>query len=79
MDEPGLAEGGNWIPNTKFIQGIRKLCDDKGWLMIVDEVLTGVGRTGKMWGIDHYDVVPDIMVMGKNLSGGIEALAGIAY
>ncbi len=78
MVEPGLAEGGNWIPNTKFIQGIRKLCDEKGWLMIVDEVLTGVGRTGKMWGIDHYDVVPDILVFGKNLSGGVEALAGIA-
>jgi len=78
MIEPGLAEGGNWIPSRKFIQGIRKLCDRMDWLMIVDEVLTGIGRTGKMWGIEHYDVIPDIMVMGKNLSGGIEALACIA-
>jgi 4-aminobutyrate aminotransferase / (S)-3-amino-2-methylpropionate transaminase / 5-aminovalerate transaminase len=46
--------------------------------MIADEVLTGLGRTGRMWGIDHYDVVPDILVYGKNLSGGIASLCGIS-
>ena len=46
--------------------------------MIADEVLTGLGRTGKMWAVEHYDVVPDILVAGKNLSGGIEACAGVA-
>ena len=76
--EPGLAEGGNWIPATKFFQGIREICDKNQWLMIADEVLTGLGRTGKMWGVEHYDVVPDILVVGKNLSGGIEPCAGIA-
>jgi 4-aminobutyrate aminotransferase-like enzyme len=76
--EPGLAEGGNWIPPTNFLQGIRAICDRNEWLMIVDEVLTGLGRTGTMWGIDHYNVVPDIVVVGKNLSGGIEPCAGIA-
>lgn len=76
--EPGLAEGGNWIPSREFIQGIRKICDDNDWLMIADEVLTGVGRTGRMWAVEHYDVVPDILVAGKNLSGGIEACAGVA-
>lgn len=76
--EPGLAEGGNWIPSPEFLQGIRALCDKNGWLMISDEVLTGMGRTGKMWGIEHYAVVPDILVVGKNLSGGIEPCAGIA-
>ncbi len=76
--EPGLAEGGNWIPPTNFLKGIRKICDDNEWLMISDEVLTGLGRTGKMWGIDHYDVIPDILVVGKNLSGGIVPCAGIA-
>ena len=76
--EPGLAEGGNWIPPTNFLQGIREICDNNDWLMISDEVLTGLGRTGKMWGIEHYDVVPDILVVGKNLSGGIEPCAGIA-
>lgn len=76
--EPGLAEGGNWIPPVNFLKGIRELCDKNDWLMIVDEVLTGLGRTGKMWAIEHYDVVPDILVVGKNLSGGIAPCAGIA-
>ena len=76
--EPGLAEGGNWIPTQAFIQGIRRLCDKHGWLMIADEVLTGLGRTGKLWSVQHYDVVPDILVAGKNLSGGIEPCAGVA-
>lgn len=76
--EPGLAEGGNWIPSIRFLQGIRELCDRNDWLMIVDEVLTGLGRTGRMWGVAHYDVVPDILVYGKNLSGGIAPLCGIS-
>ena len=76
--EPGLAEGGNWIPPGRFMQGIREVCDRNDWLMIADEVLTGLGRTGKMWAIEHYDVIPDILVVGKNLSGGIAPCAGIA-
>lgn len=76
--EPGLAEGGNWIPSTRFLQGIREICDKNDWLLISDEVLTGLGRTGRMWGIDHYDVEPDILVYGKNLSGGIAPLCGIS-
>jgi 4-aminobutyrate aminotransferase-like enzyme len=76
--EPGLAEGGNWIPSTRFLEGIREICDKNHWLMISDEVLTGLGRTGRMWGIEHYGVVPDILVYGKNLSGGIAPLAGIS-
>ena len=76
--EPGLAEGGNWIPSTRFLSGIRDVCDKNDWLMISDEVLTGLGRTGRMWGIEHYDVVPDILVYGKNLSGGVAPLCGIS-
>jgi len=76
--EPGLAEGGNWIPPTNLLKGIREICDKNDWLMIGDEVLTGLGRTGKMWGVDHYGVIPDILVVGKNLSGGIAPCAGIA-
>ena len=76
--EPGLAEGGNWIPSIDFIQGIRQICDENDWLMIADEVLTGLGRTGAMWSVEHYDVIPDILVVGKNLSGGIEPCAGVA-
>ncbi len=76
--EPGLAEGGNWIPPRRFIRGLRELCDKNDWLLVIDEVLTGLGRTGKMWAIEHYDVLPDILVVGKNLSGGIAPCAGIA-
>ena len=76
--EPGLAEGGNWIPSKKFLQGIRRICDQYDWLMIADEVLTGLGRTGRMWSVEHYETVPDILVVGKNLSGGIEPCAGVA-
>jgi 4-aminobutyrate aminotransferase-like enzyme len=76
--EPGLAEGGNWIPKPAFLQGIRRICDKYDWLMIADEVLTGLGRTGKMWSVEHYGVIPDILVAGKNLSGGVEACAGVA-
>jgi 4-aminobutyrate aminotransferase-like enzyme len=76
--EPGLAEGGNWIPSKDFLQGLRRICDKFDWLLIADEVLTGLGRTGKMWSVEHYDVIPDILVAGKNLSGGIEACAGVA-
>lgn len=76
--EPGLAEGGNWIPPENFLKGVRELCDRNDWLLIADEVLTGLGRTGRMWGVEHYDVAPDILVIGKNLSGGVEPCAGIA-
>ena len=47
-------------------------------LMIADEVLTGVGRTGTMWAVEHSSVVPDILVMGKHLSGGVESFAGFS-
>ncbi|AQA18642.1 aspartate aminotransferase family protein [Halioglobus japonicus] len=76
--EPGLAEGGNWIPSKAFMQGLRRICDKFDWLLIADEVLTGLGRTGTMWAVEHFDVVPDILVAGKNLSGGIEPCAGVA-
>ena len=64
--EPGLAEGGNWIPAQNFIQQLREICDRNDWLLIADEVLTGAGRTGEMWAIEHYDVVPDVLIYGKN-------------
>jgi 4-aminobutyrate aminotransferase-like enzyme len=71
--EPGLAEGGNWIPSTRFLTGIRDICDKNDWLMISDEVLTGLGRTGRMWGIEHYD--SDEVLTGLGRTGrmwGIE-------
>lgn len=69
--EPMVAEGGSWTPPLCFAQRLRQLCDKKDWLLIADEVLVGLGRTGKTWAIDHSDVQPDILVIGKNITGGI--------
>ena len=59
------------IPGKKYIQGVRKLCDELDILLIMDEVQTGLGRTGKLWAFEHFDIIPDIVVLGKGLSGGI--------
>ncbi|MBT8470051.1 MAG: aminotransferase class III-fold pyridoxal phosphate-dependent enzyme, partial [Deltaproteobacteria bacterium] len=59
------------IPEPGYFSAVRKLCDDRGALLIVDEVQTGLGRTGRCWGIQHEDVTPDAVVTGKGLSGGI--------
>ena len=59
------------IPDPDYFPKVRELCDSVGAQLIVDEVQAGLGRTGKMWGIEHFDVVPDILVTGKGLSGGI--------
>ncbi len=68
------------IPPPKFfVQGVRKLCDDHGILLVVDEVMAGWGRSGKWFGIDHYDVVPDIMVMAKGLTSGYVQLGAMVW
>jgi len=59
------------IPDKEYIRGVRSLCDEYGILLIMDEVQTGLGRTGKLWGFEHFDIIPDIVVIGKGLSGGI--------
>ncbi|MCH7763954.1 MAG: aspartate aminotransferase family protein [Candidatus Marinimicrobia bacterium] len=59
------------IPELDYIQGVRRLCDENGVLLILDEVQTGLGRTGKLWAFEHYDILPDIVVLGKGLSGGV--------
>jgi acetylornithine/succinyldiaminopimelate/putrescine aminotransferase len=67
------------IPPDDFFAGVRKLCDQHGVVMISDEVQTGLGRCGAVWGIDTYDVVPDILVTGKGLSGGIYPITATIY
>jgi acetylornithine/succinyldiaminopimelate/putrescine aminotransferase len=67
------------IPDKDFFPQVRELCDSKGALLIVDEVQTGLGRTGKLWGIEHFNVVPDIMVIGKGLSGGIYPITATCF
>lgn len=59
------------IPPHGYLQAVRKLCNDQGIVLILDEVQTGLGRTGKLWGFEHFDIIPDIVVIGKGLSGGI--------
>jgi putrescine aminotransferase len=67
------------IPPEDYFAGVRKLCDQHGVVMISDEVQTGLGRCGDFWGIDTYDVVPDILVTGKGLSGGIYPITATIY
>jgi acetylornithine/N-succinyldiaminopimelate aminotransferase len=71
MMEALQGEGGIRPGDKSFFQGIRKLCDETGALMIVDEVQTGIGRTGKMWGYENLGVEPDVFTSAKALGGGI--------
>ena len=67
------------VPQAGYFQKARKICSEKGALLIIDEVQTGLGRTGKLWGIEHFGVVPDIIVIGKGLSGGIYPMSATCY
>ena len=65
------GEGGVIVATPEFVKGVRDLCTDAGALMIVDEVQTGICRTGKWWGFEHYDIVPDIITSAKGLAAGM--------
>jgi len=69
--EPIQGEGGVFVPDDAYLQGLRRLCDESGALLIFDEVQTGVGRTGKLWGYEHAGVEPDVMTLAKALANGI--------
>ncbi len=69
--EPVPATLGVAIPPKNYLQSVRKICNERNTLLIVDEVQTGLGRTGKLWGFEHFSITPDIVVLGKGLSGGI--------
>jgi acetylornithine/N-succinyldiaminopimelate aminotransferase len=69
--EPVQAEAGVRIPEIGFIRALREQCDRTGALLIFDEVLTGLGRTGAMFALEHFGVVPDIVVMAKAVGGGL--------
>jgi 4-aminobutyrate aminotransferase len=76
--EPIQGEGGYVVPPKEFMPRLKKICESQGALLIVDEVQTGFARTGKMFAVEHFGVVPDIMVMGKALGGGVPLGAIIA-
>src|SRR3954471_22232501 len=74
--EPVQGEGGFVVAPPEFLAGVRRVCDDNGIVLVIDEVQTGFGRTGKMWGIEHYDVEPDLMTVAKSIAGGLP-LSGV--
>ncbi|MCX7968395.1 MAG: aspartate aminotransferase family protein [Armatimonadetes bacterium] len=72
--EPIQGEGGVIVPPDEFLPFARKLCDEKGALLIADEVQTGLGRTGKNFAVEHWGVEPDLMALAKSLGGGVMPL-----
>jgi ornithine--oxo-acid transaminase len=77
MFEPIQGEAGVVLPSDGYIAGIRELCDKYHVLMIADEIQTGLARTGKMLACDHEDVRPDILILGKALSGGVLPISAV--
>jgi 4-aminobutyrate aminotransferase/4-aminobutyrate aminotransferase/(S)-3-amino-2-methylpropionate transaminase len=75
--EPVLGTAGNRPPQRRFLAGLRALCDARGWLLIVDESITGFGRLGRNFAVDWFGVRPDILVLGKAIGGGYP-LSGVA-
>ena len=76
--EPIQGEGGYVVPEDGFMQGLRRICDEHGILLIADEVQAGAGRTGKMWSIQNWDVEPDIIVTAKGIASGMPLSAFVA-
>jgi 4-aminobutyrate aminotransferase / (S)-3-amino-2-methylpropionate transaminase / 5-aminovalerate transaminase len=74
--EPVQGEGGFVVAPRDFMSGIRRLCDEHGIVLVVDEVQTGFGRTGRMFAIEHYGIEPDLMTVAKSIAGGLP-LSGV--
>ena len=77
MVEPIQGEAGVIVPNDGYLKGVRNLCDKYNVLFIADEVQTGIGRTGKILACDHEDVKPDLLILGKALSGGVFPVSAV--
>lgn len=69
--EPVQGEGGYVPTPIKFLKRIRQLCTEHGMLMVADEIQSGFGRTGKLFAVEHYDIVPDLLVTGKSIASGM--------
>jgi 4-aminobutyrate aminotransferase / (S)-3-amino-2-methylpropionate transaminase / 5-aminovalerate transaminase len=74
--EPVQGEGGFVVAPPEFLEGVRRICDDNGIVLVVDEVQTGFGRTGRMWGIEHSGVEPDLVTLAKSIAAGLP-LSGV--
>jgi ornithine--oxo-acid transaminase len=75
--EPVQGEAGVIVPPPDYLRAVRSICDERGILLIADEVQTGLGRTGRRFAFDHEDVIPDVYVLGKALGGGIVPLSAV--
>jgi 4-aminobutyrate aminotransferase/(S)-3-amino-2-methylpropionate transaminase len=74
--EPVQGEGGFVVAPQEFLAGVRRICDENGIVMVVDEVQTGFGRTGKMFAVEHYGIEPDLMTVAKSIAAGLP-LSGV--
>jgi acetylornithine/succinyldiaminopimelate/putrescine aminotransferase len=78
MVEPIQGEGGVNVPHDKYLKEIQTWCDEKGMLFILDEIQTGIGRIGSLFGYEQYGIEPDIMTLAKGLGGGVPIAAFLA-
>jgi acetylornithine aminotransferase len=76
--EPIQGEGGVLMPSPDYLKQVRELCTRRGWLMMLDEIQTGMGRTGQWFAFQHHDIVPDVMTLAKGLANGIPIGACLA-
>ena len=76
--EPIQGEGGVNVPDDDYLGGVRELCDQHGWLMMLDEVQTGMGRTGRWFAFQHTSIIPDVMALAKGLANGVPIGACLA-
>jgi 4-aminobutyrate aminotransferase len=72
------GEGGYLVPSARWLHELRSICDEHGILLIMDEIQTGMGRTGKMWAFEHFDVVPDIVTVAKGIASGMPVSAVVS-
>lgn len=78
ITEPIQGEGGMRVPDARFLKALRARCDEVGALLIFDEVQTGFGRTGKLFAMEHWNIVPDILTLAKGMGGGMPLGAFVA-
>ncbi len=76
--EPFQGEGGVNIPEAYYLQKLRNLCDQNGWLLMLDEIQSGIGRSGKWFAFQHSDIMPDVITLAKGLAGGVPIGACLA-
>ena len=76
--EPIQGEGGVWVPKADYLRELRRICDAHGWLLMLDEVQTGIGRTGQWFAFQHSDIQPDVLSLAKGLGSGVPVGASLA-